>query len=103
MVTGSTEEGRALVDPSTVPAAVAYYRALAKVGTLRLPGLAATARARRRSRFNFDWSFDYYPAAYARPGPLVSIYRLHGGRCTARRRTRRHRARRVAKPTRSGR
>jgi hypothetical protein len=28
--------------------------------------------------FNFDWSFDYYPRAYQRPGPLVEIHRLNG-------------------------
>ncbi|HTC72518.1 MAG TPA: hypothetical protein VK655_06485 [Solirubrobacteraceae bacterium] len=33
--------------------------------------------------FNFDWSFDYYPLAYSRPGPLMTVYRLHGGRCGA--------------------
>ena len=32
--------------------------------------------------FNFDWSFDYYPLAYTRPGPEMTIYRLRGGRCT---------------------
>jgi hypothetical protein len=31
--------------------------------------------------FNFDWSFDYYPLAYYRPGPVMSVYRLRGGRC----------------------
>jgi hypothetical protein len=31
--------------------------------------------------FNFDWSFDYYPGGFTRPGPTVSIYRLNGGRC----------------------
>jgi hypothetical protein len=31
--------------------------------------------------FNFDWSFDYAPLAYARPGPEMTIYRLRGGRC----------------------
>ena len=29
--------------------------------------------------FNFDWSFDYYPLAYQRPGPVMTIYRLRGG------------------------
>ena len=32
-------------------------------------------------RFNFDWSFDYYPRAYERPGPAVLVYRLQGGAC----------------------
>jgi hypothetical protein len=39
--------------------------------------------------FNFDWSFDYYPLAYARPGPLMTVYRLYGGRCGPRPRARR--------------
>ena len=26
--------------------------------------------------FNFDWSFDYYPRDYQRPGPVVEIHRL---------------------------
>ena len=32
--------------------------------------------------FNFDWSFDFYPLAYARPGPEMRIYRLKGGVCS---------------------
>jgi hypothetical protein len=32
--------------------------------------------------FNFDWSFDYYPLAYERPGPEMRIYRLTGGACS---------------------
>ena len=31
--------------------------------------------------FNFDWSFDYYPLAYHRPGPVMTVYRLQGGQC----------------------
>jgi hypothetical protein len=31
--------------------------------------------------FGFDWSFDYYPLAYHRPGPQITVYRLHGGGC----------------------
>jgi len=67
VVTGSTEEGRALVDPAAVPAAVAYYRALASQGT---PLFSASPYAVGAApvAFNFDWSFDYYPSAYARPG-----------------------------------
>jgi hypothetical protein len=33
--------------------------------------------------FGFDWSFDYYPLAYERPGPQMTVYRLSGGRCAA--------------------
>jgi hypothetical protein len=82
VVIGSTEQGRALVDPSTVPGAVAYYRALATRGTLLFTASPFAAGA-ALVPFNFDWSFDYYPSAYERPGPTVAIYRLHGGRCAA--------------------
>ena len=34
--------------------------------------------------FSFDWSFDYYPLGYHRPGPLMQVYRLGGPRCAAR-------------------
>ena len=33
--------------------------------------------------FNFDWTFDYYPLAYYRPGPVMSVYRLTGVRCAS--------------------
>jgi hypothetical protein len=32
-------------------------------------------------KFNFDWTFDFYPLAYERPGPVMQIYRLRGGKC----------------------
>ena len=32
-------------------------------------------------KFNFDWSFDFYPLAYERPGPVMLIYRLSGRQC----------------------
>ena len=80
VVIGSTEEARALVDPTAVPQAVAYYAALAARGTL-VYEVSPYSSGVASVPFNFDWSFDYYPAGYARPGPLVAIYRLHGGRC----------------------
>jgi 4-amino-4-deoxy-L-arabinose transferase-like glycosyltransferase len=80
VVTGSTEEGRARADPTAVPQAVAYYAALAKRAT-RVFEASPYSPGVRSIPFNFDWSFDYYPAGYARPGPEVAIYRLHGGRC----------------------
>ena len=80
VVTGSTESGRALVDPAAAPAAAAYYRALAADATLAF-SVSPYAAGAPPVRFNFDWSFDYYPSAYVRPGPAVAIYRLHGGRC----------------------
>jgi hypothetical protein len=83
VVTGSTEEGRARADPTAVPQAVAYYAALAKRAT-RVFEASPYSSGVSSIPFNFDWSFDYYPAGYARPGPEVAIYRLHGGRCAKR-------------------
>ena len=94
VVTGSTEEGRALANPKAVPRAIAYYKALAKAGKKVLT-VSPLSGGRTNVGFNFDWSFDYYPASYYRPGPLVTIYHLHGGACTAH--PRRHRDRRAAK------
>ncbi len=83
VVTGSTEKARALVDPTAVPQAFAYYAALAARGTLVFE-VSPYSSGVTSVPFNFDWSFDYYPAAYSRPGPLVTIYRLHEGRCAKR-------------------
>jgi hypothetical protein len=85
VVIGSTEEARALVDPTAVPQAVAYYAALAARGTL-VYEVSPYSSGVASVPFNFDWSFDYYPLAYTRPGPLVTIWRLHGGACGSRKR-----------------
>jgi hypothetical protein len=80
VITGSTESGRAYSDPGEVPGAIAYYRALEREGKL-VYRASPYGRGQGPVAFNFDWSFDYYPLAYSRPGPLMSVYRLHGGRC----------------------
>ena len=80
VLTGSTESGRAFADPRAVPQAIAYYRALQREGEVAYRASPYSAGARAVA-FGFDWSFDYYPLAYARPGPVVTVYRLHGGRC----------------------
>jgi 4-amino-4-deoxy-L-arabinose transferase-like glycosyltransferase len=85
VVTGSTEQGRALTDPAAVPKAIAYYDDLARQGT-RAFVASPYAKGSPAVAFNFDWSFDYYPLAYTRPGPLVTIWRLHGGACGSRKR-----------------
>jgi hypothetical protein len=80
VVTGSTQAGRALADPRAVPQAIAYYRELARLGRVAYraspyhPGEGPVP-------FGFDWSFDYYPLAYVRPGPQITVYRLSGGAC----------------------
>ncbi len=83
VISGSTESGRAQTDPSAVPLAIAYYRALERAGEVvyRASPYAKDQGGRESVPFNFDWSFDYYPLAYERPGPLMTVYRLRGGRC----------------------
>jgi hypothetical protein len=80
VISGSTQSGRAYADPSAVPEALAYYRALARQGEVVYRS-SPYARGEGPVAFDFDWSFDYYPLAYERPGPLVTVYRLRGGRC----------------------
>jgi hypothetical protein len=80
VITASTESGRAFADPAAVPHAIAYYRALAQQGEV-VYRASPYGQGQGPVAFNFDWSFDYYPLAYHRPGPQMTIYRLHGGRC----------------------
>ena len=84
VISGSTQSGRAYADPGAVPAAIAYYRALARQGQVvyrSSPYRRGQGGGRESVPFDFDWSFDYYPLAYYRPGPTMTVYRLHGGRC----------------------
>jgi hypothetical protein len=80
VVSGSTESGRAFADPHAVPRAIAYYRALERTGEVVYRS-SPYAAGQGPVAFDFDWSFDYYPLAYHRPGPVMTVYRLHGGRC----------------------
>jgi hypothetical protein len=80
VVTGFDQEGRALADPTQVPQAIAYYRALARKAQVAYSA-SPYYTGQGPVGFNFDWTFDYYNLAYARPGPSMTIYRLLGGRC----------------------
>ncbi len=80
VVSGTDESGRAFADPARAPLAVAYYRALAREAEV-VYHVSPYAPGTRPVAFNFDWSFDYYPLAYRRPGPAMTVYRLHGGGC----------------------
>jgi hypothetical protein len=82
VVIGSTQYGRALTSPREVPQALEYYRELDRRGTV-VHKQTPYKQGRGPVDFNFDWSFDYYPKAYRRPGPTIAVYRLHGGRCAA--------------------
>jgi hypothetical protein len=81
VVVSSLQAGRAYVKPR-VPMAIAYYQALARYGKLmyRISPYSPDASA---VAFNFDWSIDYYPRQYRLPGPEVSVYKLHGYKCSA--------------------
>ena len=80
IISGTTQSGRAFADPKAAPSAIAYYRALAAQGEV-VYRASPYARGHGPVPFGFDWSFDYYPLAYDRPGPAMTVYRLHGGRC----------------------
>jgi 4-amino-4-deoxy-L-arabinose transferase-like glycosyltransferase len=80
IVSGSTQSGRAFADPAAVPNAIAYYRALAAQSTVAFRASPYRSGA-VPVPFGYDWSFDYYPLAYRRPGPAITVYHLHGGRC----------------------
>src|SRR5665213_1864879 len=80
VVSGYTQAGRALADPQAIPDAVAYYRALAEQGEV-LYRVSPYNHGEGPVAFDYDWTFDYYPLAFHRPGPEMIVYRLHGGRC----------------------
>jgi 4-amino-4-deoxy-L-arabinose transferase-like glycosyltransferase len=80
VVSGYAESGRALADPAEAPHAVAYYRALAREAEV-VYRVSPYHPGKGPVSFNFDWTFDYYPLAYERPGPEMTVYRLRGGGC----------------------
>ena len=80
VVSGYTQSGRAFADPRLVPGAIAYYRELARQGAV-VYHVSPYSSGREDVAFNFDWTFDYYPLAFHRPGPEMTVYRLRGGRC----------------------
>ncbi len=80
VVTASHQFGRAFAQPDEVPHAIAYYAALGRRGEV-VARFSPYRKGAEPPPFNFDWSFDYYPLAYARPGPLIVVYRLRGGVC----------------------
>lgn len=82
VVSGSTQGGRAEADPQTAPYALGYYRALERAATL-VYRVTPLGRGRAPGRISFDWSFDYYPLSYERPGPELRVWRLRGRGCAA--------------------
>lgn len=80
VLSGTLQSGRAFLRPVDAPRAVAFDRELARVGTLVYRSSPYGAGA-DPVPFNFDWSTDDYPPQYRRPGPVITIYRLHQGAC----------------------
>ena len=80
VVVGSTQRGRAEVEPEAVPQALAYYKELERRSDVAYQ-VSPYSKGKGPVAFNFDWTFNYYPLAYNRPGPTMTIYRLRGGGC----------------------
>jgi hypothetical protein len=80
VVIGSLQAGRSFAQPKIAPQAIAYYAQLANRAKL-VYHVSPFPGTRHAVPFSFDWSIDYYPAQYARPGPEISIYRLQSGKC----------------------
>jgi hypothetical protein len=79
-VVGSLQAGRAFSQPEAAPSAVQYYAALSHRAHL-LYHVTPFAPGAHAVPFSFDWSIDYYPRQYRRPGPEMSVYHLIGGVC----------------------
>jgi hypothetical protein len=82
VVIGSLQAGRSFAQPKIAPAAIAYYAQLANHARL-MYHVSPFAPGSRAVPFSFDWSIDYYPRQYSRPGPEMSVYRLMSGKCAA--------------------
>jgi hypothetical protein len=80
VVIGSLQAGRSFAQPKIAPSAIAYYAALSNQARLMFH-ISPFANGDRAVPFSFDWSIDYYPSQYVRPGPELSVYRLTSGRC----------------------
>jgi 4-amino-4-deoxy-L-arabinose transferase-like glycosyltransferase len=80
VVVGSTQRGRAEAEPKVVPNALRYYKELERRSKV-VYDASPYSKGKGPVGFNFDWTFNYYPLAYNRPGPEMTIYRLQGGQC----------------------
>lgn len=81
VVVTSHQAARAKAQPARAPLVSAYYAQLHRTSRLAFraspfdPGHPAVDDA-GPLKFSYDWSWNDYPLAYARPGPVISIYRL---------------------------
>jgi len=84
VVIGSTQKDRSYAEPERTPSAIDYYNELERRSTV-VKEFSPYDQGEGPVKFNFDWSFDYYPFTYDRPGPYITVYALKGGRCQERR------------------
>lgn len=87
VVASSNYWGLALSDQLIGERAEGYYEALARQGAVRFSASPWGDVGRPGGpgkdvvQFDYDFSYDFYPLAYERPGPMVQVHRLHGGAC----------------------
>src|SRR4051794_6236720 len=74
VMTNSLTRGRA--ENAQVPQALAYYQRLERESD-HLLHLSPFKAGRKPVPLHFDFSYNYYPTAYYRPGGIVDLYRLH--------------------------
>jgi hypothetical protein len=73
VMTMSVIEGRSKV--AKPPQALAYYDELAKQSKV-VYHVSPYKPGAKPQRFDFDFSYNYYPSTFRRPGPEITIYRL---------------------------
>jgi 4-amino-4-deoxy-L-arabinose transferase-like glycosyltransferase len=73
VVVGSTQKQRGL--KAGLRSSRNYYRAL-EAASAETVAFSPYARGAAPVEFSYDFSFNYAPRAYERPGPLVEIHRL---------------------------
>jgi hypothetical protein len=73
VMTMSLIEGRS--QNAKLPKALAYYDRLARQSK-RVYHVSPYKPGAKPPRFDFDFSYNYYPTAFHRPGPEITIYRL---------------------------
>jgi 4-amino-4-deoxy-L-arabinose transferase-like glycosyltransferase len=81
VVVGALQAGRSFAQPRLAPQAIAYYAQLANQARLEYH-VSPFGTGDRAVPFSFDWSIDYEPEQYVRPGPEMSVYHLTSGRCS---------------------
>jgi hypothetical protein len=74
VMTMSLIRGRS--ENAKLPKALAYYRELERQSDV-VYKISPYKPGADPVRFDFDFSYNYYPAAFERPGPEITIYRLH--------------------------